>query len=102
MEITFSAESISVENDNVYGSGCVTVRAEVTGRELADELDVDDRLHGLHMRDIIDEVSATKLLDAITPEEFTAWVEASSSDGYIDLLNAIGLEAIHEHLSHID
>lgn len=102
MDITFQAESATITVGDKHYSGLVTVCVDAKGQDIAAELDVDDRLHNLEMRDIIDEVGSTKLLDAITPEEFTEWVSKSNSDGYIDLLNAIGLEAIHEHLSHID
>ena len=102
MDITFQAESATITVGERYHSGLVTVCVDAKGQDVAEQLDLDDRLHDLEMRDIIDEVGSTELLDAIRPEEFTEWVSKSSSDGYIDLLNAIGLEAIHEHLSHID
>lgn len=102
MKIEFQADEATIGTGEHYGSGMITVTVEASGRSVASALDVDDRLFDLDMRDIIDEAGATKLLDAFTPEELTVWVSESYSDSYIDLLNAVGLEAIHEYLSHVE
>jgi hypothetical protein len=79
MEITFSATHASVEpgGRNVLD---VTVVADVA--VLAEQLSDADRLHGLD----VDTVRAWLLL----------------SDNHDDILEAIGLDKIHEFLSHID
>lgn len=98
--IWFEAESVSVSGGS--RSSNVSLEIEADGRIVAGALDVDDRLHDLDMRDIIDEAGAIKLLDAFTPGELSNWVSTSHSGSYVDLLNAIGLDAIHEYLSHVE
>lgn len=98
-EVTFYASEITVttvSRDQI----CVTVDANP--RDIVDGMGLDDRLYDLDMRDIIDEAGSTKLLDAFTSGELADWVSTSHSDSYVDLLNAIGLDAIHEYLSHVD
>lgn len=78
----------------------ITIEGDL--RDIADNMDIDDRLHDIHPRDIIDEVGATKLLDAFSAQEITTWVQDTQTDTYYDLLNAIGLESIREYLLHVD
>ena len=59
MEITFPADSVSV--DSTYHNSGVSVTVEANGREVAAQLDLDDRLHDLDPVDIVSEVGATKL-----------------------------------------
>jgi acetylglutamate kinase len=98
--ICFEAESCTVSSSRHTSN--VSVELEVVARNVAEALCVEDRLYNMDMRDIIDEVGATKLLDAFDPQEISTWVQDTQTDTYVDLLNAIGLDAIHEYLSHVE
>lgn len=98
--ICFEAESCTVSSG--LRTSNISVELEAVARNVAEALCVEDRLYDLDMRDIIDEVGATKLLGAFTPEELADWVSTSDSDNYVDLLSAIGLDAILDYLSHVD
>ena len=96
MQITFPADSVSV--DSTYHTSGVSVTVEANGREVAAQLDLDDRLHDLDPVDIVSEVGATKLLEQIGEEEVRSWLLANSDPD--DTLEHIGLDKIHEFLSH--
>lgn len=96
MEITFPADSVSV--DSTYHTSGVMVTVEANGREIAAKLDLDDRLYDLDPVDIVSEVGATELLEQIGEEEVRAWLLANSDPD--DTLEHIGLDKIHEFLSH--
>lgn len=98
--ICFEAESCTTSTSRHTSN--ISVELEVVARNVAEALNVEDRLYDMDMRDIIDEVGATKLLDAFDAHEITAWVQDTQTDTYYDLLNAIGLEAIREYLSHVE
>lgn len=98
--ICFEAESCTVSTNRHTSN--ISVELEAVARNVAEALCVEDRLYDMDMRDIIDEVGATKLLDAFDAQEITTWVQDTQTDTYYDLLNAIGLEAIREYLSHVD
>lgn len=99
MEITFNAESVSV--DSSHGTSDIRVTVEASGRDLAERLDLDDRLYDLEPRDIIEQVGALKLLQAFDDQEITKWLQNGDTDP-TDVLSAIGLDAIHDYLSHVD
>ncbi|MNH37947.1 hypothetical protein D3C79_989160 [compost metagenome] len=96
MEITFPADSVSV--DSTYHTSGVSVTVTANGREIAAQLDLDDRLHDLDPVDIVSEVGATTLLEQIGEEEVRVWLLANSDPD--DTLEHIGLDKIHEFVSH--
>lgn len=96
MAITFPADSVSV--DSTYNNSGVSVTVEANGREVAAQLDLDDRLHDLDPVDIVSEVGATKLLEQIGEEEVRVWLLANSDPD--DTLEHIGLDKIDEFMSH--
>ena len=96
MEITFPADSVSV--DSTYHNSGVSVTVEANGRDIAAQLDLDDRLHDLDAVDIISEVGAETLLQQIGEEDVRKWLLANSDPD--DTLEYIGLDQIHEFLSH--
>lgn len=96
MEITFPADSVSV--DSTYHTSGVSVTVEANGREIAAKLDLDDRLHDLDPVDIVSEAGADNLLQQIGEDEVRTWLLANSDPD--DTLEYIGLDKIHEFLSH--
>ena len=95
--ISFKAESVSVEGTPRTGDVMVTVEADP--RAVVEGMDVDDRLYELEPRDIIDEMGALKILQAFTEEEIAAWLRDGMTDT-TDMLNAIGMDDIHEYLNN--
>lgn len=95
-EITFLAESLHAETNSNSSNLIVTV--DVDARALADKLDLDDRLHDLDPTDIADHVGNEELLEAIGEDEVRKWLLANSDPD--DTLEYIGLDKIHEYLSH--
>jgi hypothetical protein len=79
MSITFNAESVSVES---AGRSAVEVTIEADDYEIAQHLSDDSRLKDLD----VDVVRAWLLLN----------------DNHEDILEAIGLDEIHEFLSHAE
>jgi hypothetical protein len=96
MEITFEADSVSVDSD--YRNSSVNVTVEASGREIAGRLDLDDRLYGLDTADIVGEIGAAELLRQIGEEDVRKWLLENSDPD--DTLEHIGLDKIHEYLSH--
>jgi len=96
MEITFPADNVSV--DSTYHNSGVSVTVQANGREVAAQLDLDDRLHDLDPVDIVSEVGAETLLQQIGEEEVRAWLLANSDPD--DTLEHIGLDKIDEFMSH--
>lgn len=96
MEITFDADSVSIDS-NYHKSG-VSVTVEANGRDIAGKLDLDDRLYDLDPVDIVSEVGAEKLLEQIGEEDVRKWLLTNSDPD--DTLEYIGLDKIHEYLSH--
>lgn len=96
MEITFPADSVSV--DSTYHNSGVSVTVEANGREIAAQLDLDDRLHDLCPVDIISEVGVEKILESIDEDIVRKWLLENSDPD--DTLEHIGLDKIHEFLSH--
>ncbi|WP_095067869.1 hypothetical protein [Pseudomonas sp. Irchel 3A18] len=96
MEITFPASSVSIEGR--YQTVGVSVTVIGSGREIAAQLDLDDRLHDLDAVDVVSEVGAAKLLEQIGEEEVRTWLLANSDPD--DTLEHIGSDKIHEYLSH--
>ena len=99
--ITFKAERVSVEGSAQTSNVTVTVTVEANARNVVEDLALVDRLYNLEPREIIDETGATKLLTAFTEEELVTWARADMTDP-TEMLNAIGLDAIYEYLSHVD
>lgn len=96
MEITFPADSVSV--DSTYHTSGVSVTVEAHGREIAAKLDLDDRLHDLDPVDIISEVGVENILESIDEDVVRKFLLENSDPD--DTLEYIGLDKIHEFLSH--
>ena len=96
MEITFNAESVSIDSN--YRTSEISLTIEANGREVAEKLDLDDRLYDLCPVDVADEIGRDKMLDAIGEEDILKW--AISNIDHNDILEFIGLDKIHEYLSH--
>lgn len=96
MEITFNAESVSIDSN--YRTSEISLTIEANGREVAEKLDLDDRLYDLCPVDVADEIGRNKMLDAIGEEDILKWAIANID--HDDILEFIGLEKIHEFLSH--
>jgi hypothetical protein len=96
MEITFPAESVSV--DSSYHTSGVMVTVEANGREIAAKLDLDDRLYDLDPVDIISEVGVENILESIDEDVVRKFLLENSDPD--DTLEHIGLDKIHEFLSH--
>ena len=96
MEITFPAESVIV--DSTYHTSGVIITVEANGREIAAKLDLDDRLYDLDPVDIIGEVGVENILESIEEEDIRKFLLENSDPD--DTLEHIGLDKIHEFLSH--
>lgn len=96
MEITFPADSVSV--DSTYHISSVMITVEANGREIAAKLDLDDRLHDLDPVDIISEVGVENILESIDEDVIRKFLLENSDPD--DTLEHIGLDKIHEFLSH--
>lgn len=97
MSISFEIDSVSVES--IRRDGLITVTAVGKGWKIAEALDLDDRLYELDVRDIIDHVGATEVLQAMTEEDLCDWLKSEETDP-TDMLNAIGEDAVLEWLSN--
>lgn len=98
MEIIFKASSVSATHLGSGYGGNLEVKADVLGREVAEALDLDDRLYDLDPSDILLEVPAENMLEAIGEEDVRKWLLANSDPD--DTLEAIGEEKISEFMSH--
>nr|WP_314877291.1 hypothetical protein [uncultured Pseudomonas sp.] len=96
MKITFPADSVSV--DSSYHTSGVMVTVEANGREIAAKLDLDDRLYDLDPVDIISEVGVENILESIDEDVVRKFLLENSDPD--DTLEHIGLDKIHEFLSH--
>lgn len=77
MIITFKAESVSVErrrND-------LDVTVDANGRDIAEKLDLDDRLHDLTAAQVVGEMDKDSLLDAIGEDYAREYFGIESTDG---------------------
>ena len=98
MEIVFKASRVTTEHlGSGYGS-YLEVTAEASGRDVAEALDLDDRLYELDPSDILTEVPAEKMLEAIGEEDVRKWLLANSDPD--DTLEYIGEDKIAEFMSH--
>lgn len=96
MSITFDADSVSVEG--VGRSSHVRVTVDAQPRDIAAELDIDDRLHDLEPHEIVNHIGADKLLDTMDEAEISSWLSSSSVDP-TEFLSAIGEQAVLEWLN---
>jgi len=96
MEIKFEAESLSV--DSRYHTSGISVCVEAKGRDIAVQLDLDDRLYDIDVSDIVSEVGAETILNEIGKDQVREWLLKNSDPN--DTLEYIGLDKIHEYLSH--
>lgn len=95
METTvFKADKVSMEMD--YRGMTVTV--EGNPKRIVEDMALDDRLHDLEVRDVIDFLGSTEVLQAMTEEDLSEWLSNAETDP-IDMLNAIGEEAVLEWLN---
>jgi hypothetical protein len=98
METTaFKAEKVSVEHD--YRGMTVTVEGDP--KKIVEDMALDDRLHDLEVRDVIDFLGSTEVLQAMTEEDLSDWLKDGETDP-TDMLNAIGEEAVLEWLNNGD
>jgi len=98
METTvFKADKVSVETD--YRGMTVTVEGDP--KKIVEDMSLDDRLHDLDVRDVIDFLGSTEVLQAITEEDLIDWMSGAETDP-TDMLNAIGEEAVLEWLNSGD
>lgn len=98
MEATvFKADKVSVETD--YRGMTVTV--EGNPKNIVEDMALDDRLHDLEVRDVIDFLGSTEVLQAMTEEDLSDWMSSAETDP-TDMLNAIGEEAVLEWLNRGD
>lgn len=98
METTvFKADKVSMEMD--YRGMTVTVEGDP--KKIVEDMALDDRLHDLEVRDVIDFLGSTDVLQAMTEEDLTEWLSSAETDP-IDMLNAIGEEAVLEWLNSCD
>lgn len=95
MSITFNADEVRVESAR---NNEVSVTVEANGREIAEQLDLDDRLYDLDPSDIVGEVGFEKLLEAMDEDDVRKWLLENTDPD--DTLEHIGLDKIHEYLSH--
>lgn len=94
MEVTFIAESISVES---WPRDRVRVTAKVEPEELLESLDVDDRIKGLDEHEVIVAMGIGTTLDTLSEAELANWIKDSAD--LTDLLNAIGETEIRQWLA---
>lgn len=97
MSITFDADSVSVES--VGRNSQVRVTVDAQPREIAAELDIDDRLHGLEPHEIVNHIGAGKLLETMDEAEISEWLASSNVDPN-DFLSAIGEETVLKWLNN--
>ncbi|UNM17318.1 hypothetical protein K0P33_17185 [Pseudomonas sp. ArH3a] len=98
MEATvFKADKVFVEND--YRGMTVTVEGDP--RLIVEDMALDDRLHDLDIRDVIDFLGPTEVLQAMAEEDLARWLAGEHTDP-TDMLSAIGEEAVLEWLNSCD
>jgi len=98
METTsFKADKVSVETD--YRGMTVTVEGDP--KLIVEDMALDDRLHDLDVRDVIDFIGADEVLKAMTEEDLSDWLKSDQTDPS-DMLNAIGEDAVLEWLNSCD
>ena len=97
MSITFDADSVSVEG--VGRSSHVRVTVDAQPRDIAAELDIDDRLHDLEPHEIVNHIGAGKLLETMDEAEISEWLASSNVDPN-DFLGAIGEETVLKWLNN--
>jgi hypothetical protein len=95
MEVVFLADSASVE---AWKLDKIRVVVEVEPEALLEDLDVEDRIKGLDEHEVITAMGINKTLSLLDEKELTDWIKSSDIDP-IDLLNAIGQEAIYEWIN---
>lgn len=95
MEVVFLADSASVE---AWKLDKIRVVVEVEPEALLEDLDVEDRVKGLDPHEVITAIGISKALGSLDESELTEWIQGSDIDP-IDLLNAIGQEAIYEWIN---
>lgn len=77
MIITFKAESVSVE----HRRNELDVTVDANGWDIAEQLDLDDRLHELTADDVVGEMDKDALLDAIGEDYAREYFGIESTDG---------------------
>ena len=61
MSITFKASSVTIEHRRIG----IDVTVDTDGQEIADQLDIEDRMAGLSVASIINELGISAILEAI-------------------------------------
>lgn len=76
MRLTFKASSITAEHlGSGFGSRVEVTAEDVSGRDVAEALSVEDRLYGIRPVEILAEVSAEEMLIAIGEEQVSKWLQ---------------------------
>jgi transketolase C-terminal domain/subunit len=94
----FKADKVAVEID--YRGG-MTVTIDGDPKKIVEDMALDERLHDLDVRDVIDFIGSSDVLKAMTEEDLGKWLSDSETDP-TDMLNAIGEEAVLEWLNSCD
>ena len=89
--IQFFAESVTVQAQGVM-SVHVTLDADM--KNVVEDMDLEDRLHQVEPSDVVEQLGAVSLLNAMGEQHFDQWVKANGD--YYEALNAIGIEKIQE------
>lgn len=92
--IVFEAENVIVE---AAGYQCVQVTLDADMKTVVEDMDLCDRLHEVEASDVVEEIGAVKLLDAMGENHFQEWVKANGD--FYEALNAIGIERIQEWIA---
>lgn len=97
MSITFEADGVSVESLGRTGQLRVTV--DCKGSDVAEALEIDDRLYDLEPHEIVNHVGAGKMLETMDEAEISEWLASSNVDPN-DFLSAIGEETVLKWLNN--
>ena len=97
MSITFDADSVTIES--VGRNSQVRVTIDGRGSDIAEALQIDDRLHDLEPHEIVNHIGAGKLLETMDEAEISGWLSSSSADPN-DFLSAIGEETVLKWLNN--
>ncbi|MNJ58628.1 hypothetical protein D3C77_542700 [compost metagenome] len=97
MSITFEADEVSVSS--VGRGGTVRVIVDGKGSDIAEALELDDRLYALEPHEIVNHIGAGKLLETMDEAEISEWLASSDVDPN-DFLSAIGEETVLKWLNN--
>lgn len=90
-EITFRAHNVELQ---AYCGNTILVTVEADLTNVVEDIPVQDRVHDVEPRDIVNACGSIALLSAMDESDFTHWVKDGGD--YYEALNAIGIEKILE------